>query len=155
MVSVVEESLASPFEPTLPARVTDTGGDAYWLEILRHPNSGEPIFLLHELDTPTRIEQAFETFLRLWDDLILGADPQGVYPQLQRLVETWEWCPFESEEAKVWAEPLYNCASCWYTLGLAAETAGEEAAAVRHYQRILKFYPDRMLAQLTLTRLGP
>jgi len=156
-VSVVSggADLSAPFRPQLPVEVLSESGSLATVEIVRHPRSGEPFLVLHDVPEPDPIGQALTEFKQLRNALIMGEDPVEIYARLKEFDQQWAACPFETMDEYGSISMVYDCASYFYSLGLAAELAGDEAGAIGQYQRLVNLYPDRPLAQLALLKLAP
>lgn len=147
--------LSAPFPHQLPVELLDEWGSPAALEIVRDPRSGEPSLLLRDLADPDPIQQALTQFRQLRDSLISGGDPAEVYHHLKELDGQWAGCPFETEDPDGAVHSVYDCASYTYILGLAAELAGDNVAALDYYQSVMADYPDRPLSYLATFKLTP
>jgi hypothetical protein len=148
-------NLSAPFAQQLPVELLNEWGSPASLEIVREPESGEPHLLLRDIEYSDPAKEALIQFRQLRDSLISGGDPAQIYHSLKELDTQWGGCPFETEDADGTVHSVYDCASYTYMLGLAAELAGDNVAALDYYRSVVADYRDRPLSDLATLKLTP
>jgi hypothetical protein len=131
----------------------DFGSDQTF-EIIRHPNTEEPFLIIDEQEVIDPIRQERALFIELRNMLFDEYDVATIYDRMLEIENKYSECPFEiKEEPGSAVYIIYDCASFYYTLGLAAELAGKESEALHYYFDIWRLYPDRPFAELARYKL--
>lgn len=131
----------------------DFGSDQTF-EIVRHPNTEEPFLIIDELEVIDPIRQERALFIEMRNMLFDGYNAATIYDRMLEIKNKYSECPFEiKEEPGSAVYVIYDCASFYYTLGLAAELIGKESEAIQYYYNVWRLYPDRPFAELARYKL--
>ena len=146
--------LTHPFTHEADFRVANPTGGEVVVQVRRNAQSGEPFLVWRVADDNDPIRVSLNEFKSIRDALIAGGDPVQSYSRVKEVTLQWESCPFETVVQDPFLHKIYDCPSVLYTLGLAAELAGDKFGAIESYLRITNEYPDRPLADLAKRRLA-
>ncbi|PKN95220.1 MAG: hypothetical protein CVU44_00645 [Chloroflexi bacterium HGW-Chloroflexi-6] len=98
------------------------------------------------------VSSDLETIEQLQNQLYTNTDVTTAYAEMLKIAERYDVCPYEISGS---FETDYDglCGDYYYTLGFAAELAGDKETSKRMYEKVLTSYPDHPVALLASQKL--
>ncbi|MBN2676933.1 MAG: hypothetical protein JXR32_02590, partial [Anaerolineaceae bacterium] len=157
---IIMSSVVFKVVPGSEGRVITDYGHGKTIELVRHPDTGEPLITVRTIDAQEPVDERVSRFKELRKMLYEGNDPVMVYKQLAVMDDQFTKCPFS---VRYWDDLLvepdwrvrdeHDCATFYFTVAFAAELAGQENEAVRRYHAVWAQYPDSPFALLAQHKL--
>ena len=143
-------------------RVLTDYGYGKTVELVHHPDTGEPYITVRDLIVAEPVDQRVALFLELRQMILAGKDPEMIYNSLSAMDDQYTKCPlsglywdkYSANPPPGWREyDAYDCATFYYTVAFAAEMTGKNQEAVRRYYFVWAKYPDSPFATLAQWKL--